>query len=313
MYHLGWWRHFNFMQNERKAQKLLLGDLLMLLLLSFSHLVVPDSVRHHGLQHTRLLCPSPSPRICSNSGPLSQWCHPTISSSVVPFFYYPLFFPASGSFPMSRLFTSGSQSIAASASVLPMNIWFPLGWTVLISLLSKGLSRVISSTTVLKHQFFDAQPSLQSNPLWKLTLQHAKNPVLRLTVFTEAHQRTSAPDEGWGLRAVWEPINNDNHLCISFFSGSGWVQAGVLELVWFLGSKFLKLPQLDLLNPDLLPHSYCSFWDWLDPLEGNINTRVGRVSCHLIEVLLQSFPSSPVVKTLPSKCRMWRFIAWSRS
>ena len=152
----------------------------------------------------------------------------------------------------------------------------------MISLLSKGGSRVNSIITVQKHQFFGAQPSLWSNPLWKLTLQHAKNPVLRLTVFTEAHQRTSAPDEGWGLRAVWVPINNDNHLCISSLSESGWVQAGALELTRFLDSKFLRLPQLDLLNPDLLPHSFCSFWDRLDPLEGNINTRVGRVSCHLI-------------------------------
>ena len=235
---------FQFHANERKALKLLLSDLLLLLLLSFSRLVVPDSVWHHGLQHTRLPCPSPSLRICSNSGPLSRWCHPTIPSSVVPFSSYPLFFPASGSFPMSWLFTSGGQSIEASAAVLPMNIWFPLGWIFLISLLSKGLSRIFSSTTVRKHQFFGAQPSLRSNPLWKLTLQHAKNPVLTLTVFTEAHQRTSAPDEGWGLRAVWVPINNDNHLCISSLGGSGWVQAGALELTQFFDSKFLKLPQL---------------------------------------------------------------------
>ena len=105
--------------------------------------------------------------VCSNSCPLSLWYHPTISSSVVPFSSCPQSFPASGSFPMSRLFTSGGQSIgvSASASGLPMNIqgWFPLGLASLISLLSKGLSRVFSSTIVQKHQFFSAQPSLWSN------------------------------------------------------------------------------------------------------------------------------------------------------
>ena len=103
--------------------------------------------------------------VCSNSCPLSRWCHPTLSSSVVPFSSCPQSFQASGSFPESRLFTSGSQRIGASASalVLPMNIqgWFPLGWTGLASLQSKGFSRVFSNTTVWKHQFFGAQPSLQ--------------------------------------------------------------------------------------------------------------------------------------------------------
>ena len=117
-------------------------------------------------QHARLPCPSLSPRVCSNSCPLSHWCHPIISSSVAPFFSCPQSFPASGSFQMSQLFTSGGQSIGASvsASVLPMSIqgWFPLGLTGLISLLSKGLSRVCSNTTVQKHQFFDIQPSLWS-------------------------------------------------------------------------------------------------------------------------------------------------------
>ena len=110
-------------------------------------------------------CPSPSPGACSNSCPSNEWCHPTISSSVTPFSSCPQSFPASGSFPMSQLFTSSSQSIEVSASVLPMKIqgWFPLGWTGLISLLSKGLSRVFPSTTIWKHQFFGAQPSLWSN------------------------------------------------------------------------------------------------------------------------------------------------------
>ena len=104
-------------------------------------------------------CPSPSPGVRSNSCPLSRWCHPTISSSVAFFSSCFQSFPASGSFPMSQLFASGGQSIGASASVLPMNIqgWFPFRWTGLISLQSKGLSRVFSSTTVQRHQFFDAQ------------------------------------------------------------------------------------------------------------------------------------------------------------
>ena len=118
----------------------------------------------HGLQHARLPCPSLSPWVCSDSCPLSQWCHPTISSSVVPFSCRQSF-PASGSFPVSRLVTSGVQSIVASTStsVLPMNIqdWFPLGLTGWISLL--GLSRVFSSTRVPKYQFFGAQLSLWSN------------------------------------------------------------------------------------------------------------------------------------------------------
>ena len=129
--------------------------------LLFSHWVVSNTLQPNGLQHARLPCPSPSPRVCSNSCPLRQWCHPTISSSVIPFSRFQSF-PASGSFLMSQLFTSGGQSIGASASVLPMNIqdWFPLGFTGLISLLSKRLSRVFSSITVQKHQFFSAQPSL---------------------------------------------------------------------------------------------------------------------------------------------------------
>ena len=116
----------------------------------------------------RLPCPPLSPWVCSNSCPLIQWCHPTISSSVAPFYSCPQSFPASRSFPMSWLFSSDGQSIGASASVLPMNIqdWSPLGLTSLISLQSKGLlSRVFSNTTVQKHQLFDAQPSLWSNSL----------------------------------------------------------------------------------------------------------------------------------------------------
>ena len=130
-------------------------------LLLFSCQVVSDSLWPHELQDPRLPSPSPSPGVCSNSCPLSQWCHLTISSSVVPFSSYLQSFPASGSSPMSLIFVSGGQSIGASASVLPMNIqgWFPLGLTGLISLRSKGLSSIFSSTTVQKHQFFGAQPS----------------------------------------------------------------------------------------------------------------------------------------------------------
>ena len=122
--------------------------------------VMSNSLWPHGLQHTRLPCPSPIPRAYSDSCPSIWWCSPTISSSVVPFSSHLQSFPASGSFPMSQFFESGGQStgISVSASVLPMNIqdWFPLEFTGWISLLSKVLSRVFSNTTVQKHQFFDA-------------------------------------------------------------------------------------------------------------------------------------------------------------
>ena len=137
------------------------------LLLQFSRSVVSDSLWPHGLQHARPPCPSPTPGVHSNSCPPSRWCHPAISSSVVPFFSCPQSFPASGSFQMSHLFTPGGQSIgvSASTSVLPMNTqeWSPLGWTGWISLQSKGLSRVFSNTTAQKHQFFSVQLSSQSN------------------------------------------------------------------------------------------------------------------------------------------------------
>ena len=124
--------------------------------------VVFNSLWPHGLKHTRLPCPSLSPRVCPNLWPLSQWCHPTISPSVIPFSSCLQSFPASGSFPMSQLFTLGSWNFGASASVLPMNIqgWFPLGLAGLISLQFKELSRLFSNTTVQKHQFLGAQPSL---------------------------------------------------------------------------------------------------------------------------------------------------------
>ena len=130
----------------------------------FSCSVVSDSLWPHEPQHTRPSCPSPTPGVHPNPCPLRWWCHPTISSSVVPFSFCPQSFPASGSFPMSQLFTSGGQSIgvSASTSVLPMNTqdWSHLGWTSWIYLQSKGLSRVFSHITVQKHQFFSVQLSL---------------------------------------------------------------------------------------------------------------------------------------------------------
>ena len=130
----------------------------------FSHSVMSDSLRPHESQHTRPPCPSPTPGVYSDSCPSSQWCHPAISSSVVPSSSCLQSLPASGSFPMRQLFASGGQNtgVSASASVLPMNTqdWSPLGWTGWISLQSKGLSRVFSNTTAQKHQFFGAQLSL---------------------------------------------------------------------------------------------------------------------------------------------------------
>ena len=130
----------------------------------FSCSVMYDSLWPHGLQPARLPCPSPTPGAYSNSCPSSRWCHPTISSSVIPFSCCLQSFPESGSFQMSQFFPLGGQSIGVSASapVFPMNVqdWFPLGWTSWISLQSKGLSRTFSNTTVQKHQFFGAQLSL---------------------------------------------------------------------------------------------------------------------------------------------------------
>ena len=129
--------------------------------------VMSNSLQRHESQHARSPCPSPTPRVYPNSWPLSQWCHPTISSSIIPFSSCPQSFPASESFQMNQLFVSGGQNItvSASASVLPMNIqdWFPLGMMGWISLQSKGLSRVFSNTTVQNHQFFSTWPSLWSS------------------------------------------------------------------------------------------------------------------------------------------------------
>ena len=133
----------------------------------FSCSVMSDYLYSYGLQHSRLPCPSPTPGAYSNSCPSSRWCHPTISSSVIPFSSCLQSFPASVSFPMGQFFASDGQSIGVSASalVLPMNIqdWFYFGLTGLISLQSKGLPQVFSNTTVQKDQFFSAQLSLYSN------------------------------------------------------------------------------------------------------------------------------------------------------
>ena len=140
----------------------------------FSCSIMSNSLRPHGLQHARPPCPSPTPGLYPNSCRSSRWCHPTISSSVVPFSSCLQSFPASGSFPMSQFFASGGQrtGVSASASVLPMNTrdWSPLGWTGWISAV-QGLSRVFSNTTVQKHQFFSTQVSLWSNShihIWPL-------------------------------------------------------------------------------------------------------------------------------------------------
>ena len=143
----------------------------------FSHSVMPDSLRPHESQHTRPPCPSPTPRVHSDSRPSSQWCHPAISSSVVPFSSRPKSIPASESFPMSQLFAWGGQStgVSALASFLPKKSqgWSPSEWTGWISLQSKGLSRVFSNTTVQKHQYFDTQPSL--HPTLTSIHDHWKN------------------------------------------------------------------------------------------------------------------------------------------
>ena len=132
--------------------------------IQFSRSVMSNSLWPHGLRQARPPCPPPTPGAYTNSCPLCQGCHPTTSSSVIPFSSHLQSFPASGSFPVSQFFTSGGQSIGVSpsASVLPLNIqdWFPLGWTGWVSLQSKGLSRVFSNTTVQKHQFFSTQLSL---------------------------------------------------------------------------------------------------------------------------------------------------------
>ena len=147
------------MWNENMVDRL--GYISVRCSVQFSHSVMSDSLQPHEPHHTRPPCPLPTPRVHTNPCPLSQWCHPTISSSVIPFSACSQSFPASVSFSMSQLFASGGQCIrvSASTSLLPMNTqdWSPLKWTGWTSLQSKGLSRVSSNTTVQKHQFFSAQ------------------------------------------------------------------------------------------------------------------------------------------------------------
>ena len=143
----------------------------------FSRTVVSNSLQPHESQYARPPCPSPTPGVYSNSCPSSQWCHPAISSSVIPFFSCPQSLPASGSFPISQLFAWGGQSIGVSAleSVVPMNTqdWSPLGWTGWIFLQSQGLLRVLCNTTVQKHLFFGTQ--LSSSPILTTIHDHWKN------------------------------------------------------------------------------------------------------------------------------------------
>ena len=150
-----------------EAEKPVLIPYVSISSVQFSLSVVSNSLWPHELQHARPLCPSPSPRVHSDSRPSSPWCHSAISSSVAPFSSCPQSLPASESLPMSQLFTWGGQSTGVSdlASFLPKNTqgWSPSEWTGWISLQSKGLSGVFSNTTVQKHQFFGAQPSSQSN------------------------------------------------------------------------------------------------------------------------------------------------------
>ena len=167
---------------------------LQLLSVQFSHSVMSDSFRPHESRHARPHCPSPTPGVHSDSRPLSQWYHPAISSSVVPFSSCPQSLPASEAFPISQLFAWSGQStgVSALASFLPKNSqgWSPSDWTGWISLQSRGLSRVFSNTTVQKHQFFGAQPSSQSNshtyfhvfqhPTKGLELLGSKNPKYQL-------------------------------------------------------------------------------------------------------------------------------------
>ena len=181
--------------------------------IQFSFSLMSDSLLPHGLQHTRPPCPSPNPRACSSSCPSSQWCHPNISSSVIPFSSCLQSFPASGYFPMSQFFTSGGQSIgaSASASVLPVNIqcWFPLRLTGLISLQSKRFPRFFSNTTVQKHQFFGAQLSLWSNSynhtcMYACMLSRFSRVRLCVTLWIVAHE--APPSMGFSRQEYWSGL-----------------------------------------------------------------------------------------------------------
>ena len=218
-------------------------------MLLFSRSVMSESLQPHGLQHARLPCLSQSPRACSNSCPLSRWCHPTISSSVVPFSCLQSF-PASGSFLMCWLFESGDQSFEAStaASVLPINIqdWFPLGLTSLISLQSKGLSRVFSNTTVQKHQFFGAQSCLMlCDPMDCSTSGFSVHHQLLEPTQTHVHRIGDAIQPSHLLSSPCPPaFNLSQHQGLFQGVSSSYQVAKVLE---FQHQSFQWTPRTDLL------------------------------------------------------------------
>ena len=202
----------------------------------FSHSVVSDSLWLHEPQHTRPPCPSPAPRVYPNLCPLSQWCHPTISSSVIPFFSCPQSFHwSSGSFQMSQLFASGGQSIgvSASTSLLPVNTqgWSPSEWTGWISLQSKGLSRVFSNTTVQKNQFFCAQVDVFSGTLFFADPEDAGNLISGFSAFSKSNLKI------WKLtvHVLLKPgLENFDH-----YFASVWDECNCVVVWTFFGIAFL--------------------------------------------------------------------------
>ena len=188
----------------------MLSNKMLLLLLLFSHLAMSDSLQLHGLQHTSPPCPSPSPGVCPNSCSLYQWCHPTISSSDALFSFCPWSFPASGTFPQSQLFTSDDQNtrVLAWVSVSPVNIqgWIPLRLTGLISLLTKELSRVFSSTTVWRHQFFGVLPSLWSSShyLWIIFDVQITGPLCCKLLYSQTPSPASSEQF---FKSYWDAVS----------------------------------------------------------------------------------------------------------
>ena len=227
----------------------------------FSCLVVSDSLRPHESQHAKPPCPSPTPRVYPNPCPSSQWCHPAISSSVVPFSSCPQSLPASESFPMSQLFAWGSQNIGVSAlaSVLPKNTqdWSPLEWTVWISLQSKGLSRVFSNTTVQKHQFFGTQLSsyLIDKTKWICKLQNVIYTWLQICQYVPACMLSHV----WPFAIPWtvafhaplsdSPGKNTGVGCHFFLQGIFLIQASNLCLPNLLHWQVDSLPMSHLRSP----------------------------------------------------------------
>ena len=204
-----------------------------------------NSLHPCGLQHTRPSCPSPTPGVYTNIRPLSQWCHPTISSSVVLFYTQLQFFPTSGSFPMSQFFVSGGQSIgvSGSTSVLPMNTqdWSPLAWTGWISLQSKGLSRVVSNTTVQKQQFFGAQLSLWSNSHIHMTTGNTTAMMRRTFV-----RKVMSLLFNMLSRLVITFLPRSKHLLISWLQSPSAVILESKKIVWHCFHGFpIYLPQRD--------------------------------------------------------------------